>query len=77
VYMIGFDSPGVMYYLGRPIESYHDIGKIGDQDDDTLLIVTDQFAASKRNEFDSRFLPIGKVVYERESYTFYVKKNGR
>jgi len=75
VYMFGFDSPGVVFYFGRPIESYYSLEKIRDKHGNMLLIVTDEFAATRMNEFDSQFLYLESVTYERHGYTFYVRKN--
>ena len=76
VCMVGFNSPGVIFYLGRPVESYYKIRDIKDKDDVELLIVNDKFAAPTRNEFDSQFSPVKKVVYENQGHTLYVRKNG-
>jgi 4-amino-4-deoxy-L-arabinose transferase-like glycosyltransferase len=76
VSMVGFNSPGVIFYLGRPVESYYKLRDIKDRDDVALLIVNDKFATPITNELNSQFLPVKKVVYENQGHTIYVRKNG-
>jgi 4-amino-4-deoxy-L-arabinose transferase-like glycosyltransferase len=76
VYMVGFDSPGVIFYLGRPVESIYSLSKLTDTEEGSVLIVNDKFSALKKAEFDNHFLPIGHAVYERIPHTIYLRKKG-
>jgi hypothetical protein len=76
IYTTGFSSAGVIFYVGKPIRMFVNINEIKDKKNDILLIVEDDQAKHMQKELDSLFLPIGKTRYEKEFYTFYVRKNG-
>ncbi len=77
VYTYGFSSAGIIYYAGKPIQTFMDIKKIKDDKSDILLIIEDGPSRHLQKDLDARFTPVGKARYEKEYYTFYVRKNGR
>jgi len=75
IYSYGFSSAGLIFYIGRPVKTLTDIKEIKDKKNDILLIVEDDEAPGEmKKELDSGFHGVGKARYERESFTFYVKK---
>ena len=77
VYTYGFSSAGVIYYIGKPVRAFTDIKEIKEDKRDILLILEDGPARCLRGDLDARFIPVGKARYEKEYYTFYVRKDGR
>jgi 4-amino-4-deoxy-L-arabinose transferase-like glycosyltransferase len=75
-YTLGFDSAGVIFYIGKPIHMYVDIEEIKKSKDDILLIVKDESSVHLKEKLEETFQPIQGVQYEREYYTFYVRKHG-
>lgn len=75
IFTTGFSSAGVIFYVGKPIQMFVNISEIKDKKNDILLIVEDDQAKHMQKELDSMFSPIKKTRYEREYYTFYVRKN--
>ncbi|NLW34624.1 MAG: glycosyltransferase family 39 protein [Syntrophorhabdus aromaticivorans] len=77
VYAYGFNSPGLIYYMGRPVTIFSDIGEIKDVKGDILILVEDRPAERIKEELDSFFVPINKTRYEKEFYTFYARRDGQ
>lgn len=76
IYTYGFLSAGIIFYTGRPIKELRDIKEIKDKKNDILLIVKDEdMPASMERELNKGFCMVGKARYEKDRYTFYVKKN--
>lgn len=76
IFTTGFSSAGIIFYVGKPIQMFVNINEIKDKKNDILLIVEDDQAKHMQKDLDLLFLPVGKARYEREYYTFYVRKNG-
>jgi len=75
VYSFGFSSPGLIFYLGRPIKNLKDIKEIKDNKNGILLIVEDHAVPyGMKKELDAGFTVAGNARYEKDTYTFYVKK---
>ena len=77
IFTTGFSSAGIIFYVGKPIQMFVNINEIKDKKNDILLIVEDDQAKHMQKDLDSLFLPVGKTRYEREFYTFYVRKDGK
>jgi 4-amino-4-deoxy-L-arabinose transferase-like glycosyltransferase len=77
IYTYGFSSAGFIYYIGKPVQTFLDIGEIKEDKRDILLIIEDGMAPHLQKDLAARFLPVGKARYEKEHYTFYVRKDGR
>ena len=77
VYTYGFSSAGVIYYIGKPVRTFLDINEIKDDKRDILLILEDGPARHLQGDLEARFIPVGKARYEKEYYTFYVRRDGR
>ena len=75
IFTTGFSSAGIIFYVGKPIQMFVNINEIKDKKNDILLIVEDDQAKHMQKDLDSLFLPVGKTRYEREFYTFYVRKD--
>lgn len=73
-YTFNFDSAGIIFYVGKPIKKTVDIEEIKKSKDDILLIVEDKPSAHLKKKLEEAFQPVKKVKYEREYYTFYVRK---
>jgi len=71
-----FISAGIIFYVGKPIQMFVNINEIKDKKSDILLIVEDDQAKHMQKDLDLLFLPVKKTRYERELYTFYVRKDG-
>ena len=77
IFTTGFSSAGIIFYVGKPIQMFVNINEIKDKKNDILLIVEDDQAKHMQKDLDLLFLPVGKTRYEREFYTFYVRKDGK
>ncbi|MCX5817106.1 MAG: glycosyltransferase family 39 protein [Proteobacteria bacterium] len=77
IFTTGFSSAGIIFYVGKPIQMFVNINEIKDKKNDILLIVEDDQAKHMQKDLDLLFLPVGKTRYERELYTFYVRKDGK
>jgi hypothetical protein len=42
-----------------------------------LLIIEDGQAPHLQKDLNAQYTPVGKARYEKEYYTFYVRKDGR
>ncbi len=76
-YTLGFNSAGIIYYIGKPI---HMTMKVADlnrlKDRNILLIVEEKRGRDYDKELYESFEPIKRVKYEKDHYTLYVRKNG-
>jgi 4-amino-4-deoxy-L-arabinose transferase-like glycosyltransferase len=71
---LGFDSAGIIFYIGKPVHVTFDIEEIKKSKNDILLIVKDKSSAKLKGELEETFQPIDEVKYERgHYYTFYVR----
>ena len=75
-YTLGFSSAGIIFYIGKPVHMYVDIEEIKKSKDDILLIVEDKPSVHLKEKLEETFQPIQRVKYEKEYYTFYVRKHG-
>lgn len=73
----GFDSPGVIFYLGKPVQTFYSSQAIKPAKSDIMLIVKDSFATDAKRELEEHFVPIRTVMYEGKNYTFYRNKYGQ
>jgi len=75
IYTYGFSSAGIIFYIGRPINTLVDIKEIKDKKNDILLIAEDdEVPPSMKKVLDEGFHGVGRARYEKERYTFYVRK---
>jgi 4-amino-4-deoxy-L-arabinose transferase-like glycosyltransferase len=77
IYTYGFNSAGIIYYIGKPIHVFTNLNEIKDKKSDILLIVEDEQSHHMERDLNSLFLPVKKAHYEKEHYTIYVRRNGR
>ena len=77
IYTYGFNSAGIIYYVGKPIHVFTNLNEIKDKKNDILLIVEDEQAQHMQKDLNSLFLPVRKARYEKEHYTIYVRRHGR
>ena len=77
VWTYGFSSAGFIYYVGKPIQMFLVLKQIKEDKRDILLIVEDGEATYLQKNLNARYTPVGKARYEKEYYTFYVRKDGR
>ena len=76
LYSYGFTSPGFIYYSERPIRLITHFGKIPGDGGGILIVNEDDFPPKYRGELESLFVPGRTVVYEKETYRIYVRKDG-
>ena len=75
IYACGFDSPALIFYLGRPIHVVKDPSQIPLEKDDIIVIVED-----KRNNvalFEGLFPVARTVSYEKAKYVIFARNDGR
>ncbi|MDR2018437.1 MAG: glycosyltransferase family 39 protein [Syntrophobacterales bacterium] len=77
IWTFGFSSAGLIYYVGKPIHMFLSVKQIKEDKRDILLIVEDRETSRLQRELNARYVPVGKARYEKEYYTFYVRKDGR
>ncbi len=76
IYTLGFNSAGIIFYIGKPITMIRDIKEIKPNENDILLIVEEKPTRHVREDLEKSFVPIKKVRYEKDEYIFYVRRNG-
>lgn len=76
IYTLGFNSAGIIFYIGKPITMIRDIKEIKPGENDILLIAEEKPTRNVRNIIEESFVPIKKVRYEKDEYIFYVRRNG-
>lgn len=76
IYTLGFNSAGIIFYIGKPITMIRDIKEIKPNENDILLIVEEKPTRNLRDALEKSFVPINKVKYEKDEYIFYVRRNG-
>ncbi|MHB8111144.1 MAG: ArnT family glycosyltransferase [Syntrophorhabdaceae bacterium] len=76
IYTFGFNSAGIIFYIGKPITMLRDIKEIKQDESDILLIVEEKPTMHLRAELEKSFVPIKRVKYEKDQYIFYVRRNG-
>jgi len=76
IYTLGFNSAGIIFYIGKPITMIRDIKEIKPDENDILLIVEVKPTRHLRDTIEKSFVPINKVKYEKDEYIFYVRRNG-
>ncbi|MDD3847043.1 MAG: glycosyltransferase family 39 protein [Syntrophorhabdaceae bacterium] len=76
IYTFGFNSAGIIYYIGKPVTALSDIKEIKEDESDILLIVEEKPTMHLRETLEKSFVPVKRVKYEKEHYIFYVRKNG-
>ncbi|MCX7966784.1 MAG: glycosyltransferase family 39 protein [Syntrophorhabdaceae bacterium] len=75
IYSYGFSSAGLIFYAGRPVKNIKNIKEIKDIKNGILLIAEDnKVPPEMKKELDTYFIITGKARYEKDTYTFYVKK---
>lgn len=77
IYTYDFDSPDLIFYMGRPIQPVFRIDEIKDDKRDILLIVEDRSGMQIHEWLETKFNKVGKARYEKGNYTFYVRRDGR
>ncbi len=76
IYTFGFNSAGIIFYIGKPITILRDIKEIKPDERDILLIVEEKPSMHLRDTLEESFVPVKKVKYEKDEYIFYVRRNG-
>jgi 4-amino-4-deoxy-L-arabinose transferase-like glycosyltransferase len=76
IYTYGFNSAGIIFYVGKPVKALSDIKEIKEDESDILLIVEEKPTMHLRETLEKSFVPLKRVKYEKEHYIFYVRKNG-
>jgi len=76
IYTYGFNSAGIIFYVGKPVKALSDIKEIKEDESDILLIVEEKPTMHLRETLEKSFVPVKRVKYEKEHYIFYVRKNG-
>jgi len=76
IYTYGFNSAGIIFYVGKPVKALSDIKEIKEGESDILLIVEEKPTMHLRETLEKSFVPVKRVKYEKEHYIFYVRKNG-
>ncbi len=76
IYTFGFNSAGIIFYIGKPITMLRDIKEIKEDERDILLIVEEKPTMHLRQTLEKSFVPVKRVKYEKDHYIFYVRKNG-
>lgn len=70
VYVSGFSSPALIYYLGRPVQGVRAPDEVADSEAGATVIVKDEHGLPER--FSSRFSPVVWVRYEKDRYVVFV-----
>ena len=76
IYTFGFNSAGIIFYIGKPVTMLRDIKEINPNENDILLIVEEKPTRHLRDVLEKSFVPVKKVRYEKDEYIFYVRRNG-
>ena len=76
IYTFGFNSAGIIFYIGKPITMLRDIKEIKEDERDILLIVEEKPTMHLRDSLEKSFVPVKRVKYEKDHYIFYVRNNG-
>ncbi len=76
IYTYGFNSAGIIFYIGKPITMVRDINEIKPTENDILLIAEEKPTRHVRDALEKSFVPIKKVKYEKDEYIFYVRRHG-
>ncbi len=74
IYTYGFNSAGIIFYVGKPVKALSDIKEIKEDESDILLIVEEKPTMHLRETLEKSFVPVKRVKYEKEHYIFYVRK---
>ncbi|HOW55259.1 MAG TPA: glycosyltransferase family 39 protein [Syntrophorhabdaceae bacterium] len=76
IYTFGFNSAGIIFYVGKPVTMLRDINEIKTFERDILLIVEERPAMHLKETIEKYLVPIKRVKYEKEHYIFYVRDHG-
>lgn len=78
VALCGFNSPGVIFYLGKPVETFYGPDVTKQSKNNILLVVKveDNFPKNLRQELQERFTPVRNVRYRGTDFTLFKNKNG-
>lgn len=76
IYTLGFDSPGIIFYAGKPVQKTVALEEIVKRKDDILLIVEEGNTGHLKNSLEESFRQVDRVKFENDYYTFYVRKHG-
>jgi 4-amino-4-deoxy-L-arabinose transferase-like glycosyltransferase len=76
IYTYGFSSAAFIFYAGRPIHPLHDIKDIKVDERDIILIAEDKPSLRFKPHLERFYRPVRTARYEKEYYTFYVRKDG-
>ncbi|MCX8023356.1 MAG: glycosyltransferase family 39 protein [Syntrophorhabdaceae bacterium] len=74
VYLFGFSSPGLIYYLEKPAMTVTKLDDIIEKKHDIILVVEDDEARDIDTKLKRFFLPVKRVQYEKERYTIYLRR---
>jgi 4-amino-4-deoxy-L-arabinose transferase-like glycosyltransferase len=75
VYMYGFNSPALVYYVGKPVPILKDAADIPAGKDDIIVVVEDK--RDNTEPFKRLFSHEQNVRYERTDYAVFTGSNGK
>lgn len=74
IYTYGFNSPALIYYVGRPVHILKDPSELPEKKDGIIVVVEDRHGNADR--FRSFFPSEKSVRYERENYVIFTGNSG-
>jgi 4-amino-4-deoxy-L-arabinose transferase-like glycosyltransferase len=77
LYALGFNSPGLIYYLERPVRTVWSLGDTGGDKRDILVVVEEPVVLGKvAPDLERAFSLVSRVSYEKHFFRIYVARNG-
>ena len=71
----GFNSPALIFYLGRPVKAISGPDDALLKKDDIIVIAEDKYGSA--DKLKPLFPVAKKAVYERDNYLIFMRKNGK
>jgi 4-amino-4-deoxy-L-arabinose transferase-like glycosyltransferase len=76
VYAYGFNSPGLIYHLGKPVRSVWSLRETGSDKRDILVILEEPVMLGKiAPDLERRYSLLSRVSYERHFFRIYVARD--
>lgn len=75
VYMYGFNSPALIYYVGKPVTIIQNPAELPAEKDDIILVVEDK--GSNTEPFKALFPSAKSVSYEKTGYVVFTGAHAR
>jgi 4-amino-4-deoxy-L-arabinose transferase-like glycosyltransferase len=73
IYTFGFNSAGLIFYVGRPITMVSNPTQLKDNEEKSILIVEDKMLKPVEENISRHFLPIKNTEYEKSRFTVFQK----